>query len=573
MKKITILKTFVLALILLAGTGSAWAETVTYTISAKNTLTTSGTAPSGSSATLVETFSTSKQMTSGQSQTVTLSGYFGYKITSITLSMRSNTSTGSGNFIYKIDNGADNTIIATNPFNNAAWNGAWSTTYTNVTKSVNIVCGTTSTVLKIAATANSLYCESYSLTYESVNANPTVATPTFSVDAGTHTYPQSVTIETLTDNADIYYTLDGTTPTASSTLYEGAISLPLGTTTLKAIGIKTDFDNSTVAEAEYIISLAAPVATEATNAWKNRFFANWETVDGATQYIVSVLKKTGFQFSEDFSGFTAGQPNGSPDGNNVASSLDTYTQNLGWTGIAVYQAGGTAKMGGSSSLGSIVTPVMNLSGYEGNFTVSFDAMAWSGDATELKIYLDDNLVHTVTDLNNSADYTMKSYSINLSNGTATSKLKFEGKQASKARFFLDNVLIKQGVDEHVTGSPFTVNGGSTNTYEVTGLTQMVQYYYTVKAKNGAFESAASNEVSAMIDMGTGVNNATALSGIAIHNGNLMVPATAGTLIEVYNIAGQKIVSQTANEGVNTIAIAQRGAMIVKIGTETVKVVI
>ncbi|MCE1155082.1 MAG: hypothetical protein LWW91_02980, partial [Bacteroidales bacterium] len=134
MKRFTQLKLWLLAMVILLGSGVTWGATVTYTISAKNTLTTSGTAPVGSSATIVETYSTSKQMTSGNSQTLTLSGYNGYKITSITLSMRSNSSSGAGNLIYKIDGGSDQTIISTNGFNNAAWYGAWSSSYVPVTK-------------------------------------------------------------------------------------------------------------------------------------------------------------------------------------------------------------------------------------------------------------------------------------------------------------------------------------------------------------------------------------------------------------------------------------------------------
>lgn len=51
-------------------------------------------------------------------------------------------------------------------------------------------------------------------------------------------------------------------------------------------------------------------------------------------------------------------------------------------------------MGGSSSLGYIITPAINLSSNGGAFNVSFESMAWSGDATDLKIYLDDVLVYT-----------------------------------------------------------------------------------------------------------------------------------------------------------------------------------
>lgn len=604
MKKFNFLKTIVLALILLAGTGSAWAETVTYTISAKNTLTTTGTAPSGSSATLVETYSTSKQMTSGNSQTVTLSGYFGYKITSITLSMRSNSKDGSGNFIYKIDGGADNTIIATNPFNNAAWNGAWSSSYVDVTKAVDILCGTTSTVLKIAATVNSLYCQSYSLTYESVSVNPTVATPTFSVAAGTHTYPQSVTIETTTEDADIYYTLDGETPTASSTPYTGAISLPLGVTTVKAIGTKTDFDNSTVAEAEYTINLAAPVATDATNAWKNRFFANWNAVTGATSYELNVYTKEGganasdLFISEYVEGTSSNKYIEIYNGTGAAVDLSDYklqlfangvtstTNDVALTGTLAHGATKVYKNSSANlSLPSGVTAEdNNACNFNGNDAIALYKVSTSSYVDIFGVIgSDPGAAWTGSGGYTTVDKTLVRKSSVL--GGITTSPTGTGAGAfttltTEWDMYDKDVVSNLGTHTFdgsetitpITGSPFTVSGGSTSSYEVTGLTQKVQYYYTVKAKNGSFESAASNEVSAMIDMDTGVNNTAALSGISVQNGNLKVSATAGTLIEVYNIAGQKIVSQTAKEGVNTIAIAQRGAMIVKIGTETVKVV-
>lgn len=183
MANFTKMKLWLLTMLLLVGS-VVWGQTVTYTISSKNTLTTSGIAPAGSSASIVETFSTSKQITSGNSQTLTLSGYSGYKITSITLSMRSNASAGAGNLIYKVDGGIDQTIIATNSFNQAAWNGSWSTTYVPVIKTVDITCGTTTTILKIAATVNSLYCESYTLTYESVSSCTSLGTPTVTPTAG-----------------------------------------------------------------------------------------------------------------------------------------------------------------------------------------------------------------------------------------------------------------------------------------------------------------------------------------------------------------------------------------------------
>jgi hypothetical protein len=60
-----------------------------------------------------------------------------------------------------------------------------------------------------------------------------------------------------TPGATIHYTRDGTAPTASSTIYGAAISLPAGasatTTTLRAIALATGFEDSEVTSGTYVI--------------------------------------------------------------------------------------------------------------------------------------------------------------------------------------------------------------------------------------------------------------------------------------------------------------------------------
>lgn len=54
---------------------------------------------------------------------------------------------------------------------------------------------------------------------------PTAATPTFSVGSGTYTSAQTVTISDTTTGAAIYYTTNGTAPSAASTAYTGPITV------------------------------------------------------------------------------------------------------------------------------------------------------------------------------------------------------------------------------------------------------------------------------------------------------------------------------------------------------------
>ena len=96
---------------------------------------------------------------------------------------------------------------------------------------------------------------------ETSGTAPTAATPTFSPGAGTYTSAQTVTISDTTSGAKIYYTTNGTTPTTSSTLYSGPITVG-ATETVEAIATATGFSTSAVAIAAYTINIAmTPAAT------------------------------------------------------------------------------------------------------------------------------------------------------------------------------------------------------------------------------------------------------------------------------------------------------------------------
>lgn len=83
---------------------------------------------------------------------------------------------------------------------------------------------------------------------------PQAATPTFSTTGGTYTSSQSVTISDTTPGATIYYTTNGTTPTTSSTVYSGPITVS-SSETLEAIATASGYAASPLASAAYIINI------------------------------------------------------------------------------------------------------------------------------------------------------------------------------------------------------------------------------------------------------------------------------------------------------------------------------
>ena len=86
----------------------------------------------------------------------------------------------------------------------------------------------------------------------------TVSAPTFTPAAGTYYTPIDVTIKSGTSGASIYYTLDGSEPTTSSTAYSNPVHIT-ATTTIKAIAA-ADGKVSSVSTAEYVMSNATSVA-------------------------------------------------------------------------------------------------------------------------------------------------------------------------------------------------------------------------------------------------------------------------------------------------------------------------
>jgi len=93
-------------------------------------------------------------------------------------------------------------------------------------------------------------------TYSNYTTNPVekVATPTFTISAGSYTEVQSVSLVCSTDGATIRYTTNGNDVTEESTVYSEAISVNQ-TMTIKAMAFKDGMEVSDQASATYQINI------------------------------------------------------------------------------------------------------------------------------------------------------------------------------------------------------------------------------------------------------------------------------------------------------------------------------
>lgn len=82
------------------------------------------------------------------------------------------------------------------------------------------------------------------------NAAPLTAPPAFQPAPGTYAGPQTITLTDATPDASIYYTTNGSIPTASSTLYTGPIPVTRSQS-IKAIAIASGSSQSTYAVGSY----------------------------------------------------------------------------------------------------------------------------------------------------------------------------------------------------------------------------------------------------------------------------------------------------------------------------------
>jgi hypothetical protein len=171
--------------------------------------------------------------------------------------------------VYGLFNGAANAVAPVITPNGGAFSATQSVTLTSTTTTASIYytldgsvptpastlyagpisISTDTTVNAIASAPGYVQSGVSSATFTFTDQAPPV---TFQPPAGTYNAAQQVTLADTDTAATIYYTTDGSTPTAASNVYAGPITVA-GSLTINAIAIDPKMNNSNIATAAYVI--------------------------------------------------------------------------------------------------------------------------------------------------------------------------------------------------------------------------------------------------------------------------------------------------------------------------------
>ena len=310
----------------------------------------------------------------------------------------------------------------------------------------------------------------------------TVAKPVITV-ASSFTFSTSVEMSCETDGATIYYTLDGTAPTSSSTEYDGAFSIN-ATTTIKAIAIKGS-DESEMTTVAATKNLAVPTVTiDATGITNTNVFDGTEagSLAATVTYNEAAVEGAVVTWSGD---------------NDEVATIDASTGDV--TLVAAGTVTFTATYAGNSNYSekaetyvmTVTNTDPNAPGTENNpYSVADAIAATPASGTSENVYIT-GIVSAFYKTSIMGDGSNYRYYISDDGGTDNQLLVYKGKG-------LGNVAFSDANDLQL-GDVVTIYGGLTtysNAPEVAANNYIVSLERTAKCATPTFNPAAGEYTSA-----------------------------------------------------------------------------
>lgn len=299
-------------------------------------------------------------------------------------------------------------------------------------------------------------------------------TPSFSVASGSYLEAKSVTISCATQGATIYYTLDESTPTSSSTPYTSAISIN-ESKTLKAVAIK-DGVSSNVVTAEYTIYALEHAGTADDPYSPNDAKAIIE-VNGtqAGAYVSGIVSSIAIAYNSQYGNISFYiSSDGTVDGTQVEAFRCKGLNNVNFTSADDLVTGATVVVYGNLTKYNSTYEIE-----EGCYLASYDAPAQKIDISNTKAtaYTVAEALELAADLN--SDLTKSVYvkgvvykadGFNAQNGTYNIYIK-DASANNQFEFFTCSGLYSESQDEVIAFEEGDVREGD----QVIGYGVMAYY--------------------------------------------------------------------------------------------------
>ncbi len=392
---------------------------------------------------------------------------------SVTLS----SGTSGATFYYTID---DTTPTATSTL----YSGAITISATTTLKAIGVKSGYTD---------SGIMSEDYVITL------PQVATPTSSVAGGTYTSDQTITFSTDTDGASIYYTTDGSTPSAVSTLYTGAMTVA-SSTTLKAVGIKSEYSNSSIVTETYTLVTATPTPSVSGGTF------------GATQSVTLTSSTPGATIYYTTDGSTP------TTSSSLYSSALTIASSTTLKALAVKSGYSDSSVVTESYAFQTATPVASPVGLTSS---SSQSVTISSATTGSTIY------YTTDGATPTTGSTLYSGAISIASTTVLKALAVKSGYTDSS-IMSESYTIYEQV-ETPSASPIGGSASTTQSVTLSTGTSGASIYYTT---NGTTPTIGSTLYSGAIS----ISSSRTLKAIAVKNGS----TNSAVMSEDYTIASQVI---------------------------------
>jgi hypothetical protein len=414
------------------------------------------------------------------------------------------------------------------------------------TNSINVTIDDTKTIRALAVDGVANISDEVSASYTIAQ----VATPVISTASGVLSKGTQVTIATATDGATIYYTLDGTDPTASSNVYTSYVVINKACT-LKTIALKENYINSYIASSAYTVA-----GNDETVVFENEGYSNAEEVVGK-------------------------------DYNNMS---------LAWTGTPKYYTSDkTARLYNNgtltvSSTDNITAIVFSLTeggasleldlGEPGAISGSATSRSWAGSAKSIKFKAKSTVkIKSITVFYELTDDNVTVGSSKFAGFCSEYKLDFSktGLSAYKAKVSGDKVVLTKIVDGIVPANTGVILNGDANDYdlpittadattdfsdnEMVGVTQRTQVLwnpstdvYNYILQGGEFKKASNGYLKpnrAYLSTSYDVSAASAREYLEISFEDDDVTGIDATLVnsekvnsDIYDLQGRKVAQPT-----------------------------